>query len=324
MRVLLVDGTNSFLRNYAVVPSLDKHGNRNGGTYGMLTTLSFFCRVCKPDRMFVLWDGAGGSKKRRKIFEGYKNGRKAVRPARINSNFEFEEDDLEENKKRQRVRLAQYLKDLPITEITIESTEADDVIGYLNSHFSDDQKIIASDDKDFCQLLSDKTVIFKPTKKFFYTQRDLREEYSIYPCNFALAKAVVGDKSDNIDGISRVGFKTLIKYFPFMTEPERRTLDDLMEFCGEQVKEKGGEKYQKFLDAEDILTRNLKVIQLHTPLISCSSINRITDEVERPITFNLTSFRSKLLTDGIVSVGDAFFQKFRLLYMKGKAQNGNS
>lgn len=322
VRVLLVDATNNFLRNYAVVPSLDKHGNRNGGVYGLLTTLSFFCKICSPDRMILCWDGSGGSKKRHKLFEGYKDGRKGVKPVRINKNFEFEEQDLEENKKQQRVRLAQYLKDLPVTEIAIRDIEADDVIGYLNTYFSDEQVIIASDDKDFYQLLDDSTVIFRPTKKEFYTKKSLIEEFSIPPQNFALAKAIVGDRSDNIDGIKGVGFKTLLKYFPFMSEPKEVTMAALLEFCRERVDEKSGKKYKKFLDSEGIIRRNLAVVQLHDPLISCSSINIITDQVERPIGCNLTAFRSKLLSDGIVNVGNPFFQQFRTLHMKGKATHG--
>ena len=88
MRVLLVDGTNSYLRNYAVVPTLDKNGERNGGVYGMLTTISFFLKTIRPDKLIICWDGKGGSKKRRSIYGEYKSGRKAIKPPSINKNFD--------------------------------------------------------------------------------------------------------------------------------------------------------------------------------------------------------------------------------------------
>lgn len=316
-RILIVDATNNYLRNYAVVPTLDKHGERNGGVYGTLTTLSFFIKKIQPDRLILCWDGKGGSKKRRKIFGEYKDGRKAIKPPRINKNFEFEEEDLVENKKRQRFRLAEYLHDLPVTEVVLEDVEADDVVGFLVQHFPNDQKVIASTDKDFFQLLDEKTIIFKPIKKEYYTNKSLVEEFNIYPHNFALARAITGDKSDNIAGVKRVGLKNLLKYFPFMAEEDEVTIEQLMGFCREKLQEKGGDKYQKFLDAEETIRKNFKVVQLKSPLISYSNIDLIKEKVKEPISFNASAFRSKLFADGIVSVGSPFFQQFKILHIRG-------
>jgi 5'-3' exonuclease len=317
MRVLLIDSTNNFLRNYAVVPSLDKNGNRIGGVYGMLTTLSFFIKTLKPDRIYMCWDGAGGSKRRRGMFSEYKEGRKAVKPIRINSNYEFEQEDLEGNKKYQRMRLSEYLRDLPLTEITLDDLEADDIIAYLHSYFKDDQIIIASDDKDFFQLLDERTIIFRPTKREYYTHRTIVEKEKIYSHNFAMAKAIVGDKSDNINGVDRVGFKSLLKYFPFMSEEAAVTIERILSFSKEQLGTKNGQKYEKFIKAEDIIKRNFSIMQLQVPLISCSSISQIQEVVKKPITYNATGFRSKVLSDGITNVGETFFQQFRTLYLKG-------
>jgi 5'-3' exonuclease len=316
-RILLVDATNNYLRNYAVVPTLDKNGERNGGVYGTLTTLSYFVKTINPDRIILCWDGKGGSKKRRAILGEYKDGRKAIKPPRINKNFEFEAEDLAENKKKQRRRLAEYLYDLPVTEVIIDDIEADDVIGYLTAYFKDDQKAIASSDKDFFQLLDAKTVIFQPTKKVFYTNKSLVAEYNIYPHNFALARAITGDVSDNVVGVKRVGLKNLLKYFPFMSGEDEVTMDRIFDYSREKMAEKGGEKYQKFLDAEERIRKNYQVVQLKTPLISFSNIDVIQDVVQKPVTFNASVFRSKLFEDGIMSVGDTFFQQFKMLFVKG-------
>ncbi len=322
-RILIVDATNNYLRNYAVVPSLNKNGERIGGVYGMLTTLSYFIKKIHPDRLILCWDGKGGSQKRRAILGEYKEGRKPVKPPRINKNFEFEEENLEENKKWQRFRLAEYLHDLPVTELVVDSVEADDIIGCLVQHFANDQKIIASTDKDFFQLLDDKTIIFKPIKKEFYTKKSLVNEHSIYPHNFAMARAITGDKSDNIAGVNRVGLKNLLKYFPFMTGEDEVTIEQIMSFCRDRLEEKGGSKYQKFLDAEEDIRKNFKVIQLSVPLISYSNIDLIKEEVSNPIRFNASAFRSKLFVDGITNVGATFFQQFKVLFMRGSVDNGS-
>src|SRR3990167_3212052 len=100
MRILIVDGTNQYLRHYTVVPTLDRNGNPNGGVTGTLGSLGYFLKICQPDRVIIVWDGAGGSKKRRAINENYKLGRK---PARLNRNFDFENTDPEKNRIEQRL-----------------------------------------------------------------------------------------------------------------------------------------------------------------------------------------------------------------------------
>jgi len=315
-RILLVDATNNFLRNYAVVPTLNLDGERNGGVYGTLTTLAHFCKVCSPDKIVICWDGAGGSQKRRKILKDYKDGRKSVRPVRLNKNFEFEEEDIDANRRYQRHRLAQYLDDLPVTQIILDNIEADDVIAYLTHYYNNqgDQVVIASDDKDFFQLLSKNTVVYRCTKKEWYTNRELVEEHNIYPHNFALARSIAGDASDNVKGVDRVGLKNLLKYFPFMSDQDEVTLSDLMSFSQEQLKDKKkGSKYQKFIDAEDRLDKNFQVVQLYDPIISYSSVDLIIREVEKKPKFNATSFRSKLLVDGINTMGSSFFRYFKKL-----------
>jgi 5'-3' exonuclease len=43
------------------------------------------------------------------------------------------------------------------------------------------------------------------------------EEYGIHPTNFAIARAMAGDKSDNIEGVAGIGLKTVSKNFPFLS-----------------------------------------------------------------------------------------------------------
>lgn len=314
MKVLIIDGTNNFLRNYAVVPTLTTNGEPNGGVYGFLNSLGFFIRLTQVDKVVVCWDGAGGSKKRRSIVKDYKEGRK---PVRLNRNFEFEFENLEENKIKQRLRLSQYLDDLPITQITIDDIEADDVIAYLTKVFDNDKKIIVSSDKDFYQLLNENTIIFAPSKKVFINNKSILEKFGIHPNNFALARAITGDKTDNLSGVRGIGMKNVIKYFPFLAENKKIEVEQVFNYCKEN-----GEKYERFLNHQEIIINNLKVMKLDTVLIGAHSLNCIHEHLEKPLTLNGTSFRKKLFEDGINSIGDSYLYAFRVLETKDKEDKG--
>ena len=74
-RVLIIDALNTYLRNYVTNPSLSDNGEPVGGMKGFLMSLQKYCREMKPDEIFIVWDGPGGSTKKKKIVRGYKAGR---------------------------------------------------------------------------------------------------------------------------------------------------------------------------------------------------------------------------------------------------------
>jgi len=269
--------------------------------------LGLFVRITQPDKIIIVWDGPGGSKKRRAIIKEYKSGRKPLRLNRSDLNTE----DSDDNKRQQRIRLGEYLNDLPIYQISISDIEADDVIGYLVKMFPDDEKVIVSNDKDFFQLVGNKITIYSPTKKEFLSKERIFQDFVVYPINFAIARAIVGDESDNIKGIYGVAFKKLIKLFPFMSQPEKVTLDQLFEYCEQQ-----GEKYKRFMDNKQIIIDNHKVMQLEEPIIGFASIHKIEDSLAKDVAFNATSFRIKLYEEGITTFNDSFFLPFRILNVK--------
>jgi 5'-3' exonuclease len=246
-----------------------------------------------------------GSKKRRAIIKEYKEGR---RPTRLNRNFEFEYDDVEKNKAVQRARILDYISDLPIHQITLPEIEADDVVAYLCQYYADERKVIVSSDRDFIQLLNEKTIIYNARKKILVTSVDAYKEYSIHPRNFVLARAVTGDKGDNLKGVKGIGLPRLLKMFPFFAEKEKISIEFFFEFC-----EKGGEKYKKFLDNKQVVIDNLKVMRLDTPIISFINVDEIQTIVTQPVKLNATAFRVKLLDDGMVKISDNYLQDFRIL-----------
>jgi DNA polymerase-1 len=305
MKTLLIDGTNCFIRNYTVNPALDSNGISIGGVYGFLISLASFIKLTKPNRIFICWDGPGGSKKRRNLIKDYKNNK---RPKRLNRNYDFELYDSEDNKHYQHLKLIDYLKCLPVTQILIMDVEADDIVGYLCQIYEKNEKIIISGDRDFYQLIDNNTCIFRPKNKEFINIEKCYEEYKIYPHNFALAKAIVGDKSDNIVGIKGIGFKKLIKMFPQFSEKEKIDIGQLVIFAKEK-----DSKYNIFLNNIDTIITNLKAIKLDESLISFQSIQKIHKAIEHKPTLKITPLRLKLMEDGISDISDNFFNLFKSL-----------
>ena len=151
-KVMIIDGLNMFLRSYINVPSMDKHGAPNGGTYGFMKSLQKICGMFSPDQVIICWDGQGGSQKRKQMNKNYKAGRAPVRFNRRLIDLSPEEAD--KNKYNQQYRLMEYLNDLPIIQTMIDYIEADDCISYICQHkiYEDWEKLIVSSDKDFFQL----------------------------------------------------------------------------------------------------------------------------------------------------------------------------
>ena len=172
-------------------------------------------RMINPHRVIVVFDGKGGSLRRKKIYPEYKSQRSA-RKILNPDNFTTVEED-KKSQMRQLYRLIDYLNTMPINVVCVDNIEADDAIAYLTTDIFNkeiDRVYIMSSDKDFLQLVTDKVYVWSPTKKITFTPDKMQEIYNINAKNFLLYRIVDGDASDNISGIKGVGLKTLQKNYP--------------------------------------------------------------------------------------------------------------
>ena len=138
---LIIDGLNTFIRAFSVNPSLNEDGSHVGGLVGFLKSIRFAINKFKPTRCIIVFDGKGGSKPRQKVYSGYKGGRK-VR-SRLNRvvDWTVNPQDESEAMKLQLSRLIEYLENLPLTILSIDGLEADDVIAYATNTALKDSKI---------------------------------------------------------------------------------------------------------------------------------------------------------------------------------------
>jgi len=277
--VLLIDGMNLFIRVFSAIPTTNEDGVHVGGIVGFLRSLAFSINMIRPTRIIVVFDGKGGSNRRRKIFPEYKMGRKMS--YRLNrAHVSLTRDEEQKMMIRQLNRVVEYLECLPISIMNMENCEADDVIGYLSKHiYKDNKTTIVSTDKDFLQLIDETTRVYSPTKKIMYDEDKVFNEYGIHPKNFLLYRMFDGDKSDGIPGVNGIGKKTLIKLFPFMETEDKYTLDDIYRSAETQKVP----MCEKILQSKDLLDMNKTLMDLEDGIISGQQKLKVKEIVERPI-----------------------------------------
>lgn len=294
--VLIIDALNLFIRSFSVMPYMNEDGVHTGGVSGFLKSLGAAIRLLSPTKCILVFDGQGGSLKRRKIYPDYKNNRRTK--VRINRTYvdNCSPDDEEKNLKKQLIRTINYLDCLPLTVMAIDNVEADDVIAYLAlEKFKDSSVTIMSSDKDFLQLASDRIKIWSPVKKKLYGCAELLLEYGISCQNFINYRILEGDKSDNIDGINGAGLKTIIKCFPIFSDSKRYTIDEICNYCDTH---KGRYKlYNTILENRSILERNYALMQLNLSEMQGFTQLRVNEIVDGNST-RLNRFEfSKLITE---------------------------
>ena len=316
-RILLVDALNMFMRNYIVDPSISINGHPIGGAKGFLKSLQAASRQIKPDLILIAWDG--GSQKRKAINKNYKAGRGPVRLNRDIHNMTTSEQ--EENKTWQQKRLIEYLNHMPVLQSYVDNVEADDIIALVSqsSVVGEYDKVILSSDKDFIQLCDDKTILFRPIQKEILNQNRIVEKFGIHPTNFALARAMAGDPSDNLPGIGGVGLPTVSKRFPFLSENKTYTIDDVVSYASKA--ESKLKVYSSVVEKKELIEENYKIMQLYVPHISAQSAQRIRGMLkDLDLGFNKTAIQAMMITDGF---GAYDWSDLFALYNKTMVENKN-
>ena len=292
-RVMIIDGLNTFIRSWTVNPTMNQDGDHTGGVVGSLKSIGYQIREFNPTRCIVTFDGKGGSKSRKKVYEGYKAGREN-RKFRVNRQYmEFLDEEEEQLSMRQQfVWLNDVLDYLPVQTMIYDGIEADDTIAYLTKHTQQDldgEVVIVSTDKDFLQLVSDKVSVFSPTKKKMYTRQVVFDEFGIWPENLLLYRTLDGDKSDNIPGIRGCGIKTLLKRFPELSEDRLITHEEFFKMCEE--KQGKIKLYDDILKAKDQLLMNKRLMELDEPHIPTNQKLKILERFNvDDIQFNKLDF----------------------------------
>jgi len=292
-KVMIVDGLNLFIRCFGAVPTLNDDGEHVGGITGCLLSLGALIRKNKPTRVLVVFDGKGGSTRRKKMYKGYKEGRTGL--TKVNRLVGYEDlEDQAESMKRNFNGLIKYLEFLPVDLCYIDYIEADDIMAYAARHIFKKEVLIISSDKDFLQLVDDRISVYLPTKKKMMYKDDVKELYGVPSKNLVYYRIFDGDKSDNIPGVKGIGPKTLINKLDFL-QSDGLTLDTLLE----RVSQLDDEKLKtKILDNTDTLKLNYDLMQLSEPIIGSSITSNVRAIIESPINqLNSFQFKKEFMVD---------------------------
>ena len=267
-KVLIIDGLNTFIRVFSVIPTTNEDGIHIGGIVGFLRSIGYAINMIRPTRTIIVFDGKGGSNRRRKIYPEYKQNRRTKYRVNRSNSFASQADE-KQNMIMQIQRVVEYLDTLPVTVLSYDNIEADDTIGYVcRQVLTDSQITIMSTDKDFLQLANGRIKIWSPTKKKMYDENMVLEEYGISSHNYIWYRVLDGDKSDNISGVRGLGLKTIQKKLPFLSENRIVEMDEVLNELPEH---------------KDTIELNYRLMQLSDVDISGSTKTKIIQRVNEPI-----------------------------------------
>ena len=202
--LLLVDGSSYLYRAFHALPGLTSPtGQPTGAIYGVLTMLQKLIKAEKPDLVGIIFD-APGKTFRHDLFPEYKANREST-PEDLVVQIE---------------PLLTAIQNLGLPLISIQGVEADDVIGTLARQAENNniQTLIATGDKDFAQLVSERIKLIDTMKNITTDQSGVLDKFGLRPEQIIDYLALAGDPSDNIPGIPKVGPKTAAKWLQQYTD----------------------------------------------------------------------------------------------------------
>lgn len=200
-KLLLVDGSNLLFQMFYGMPAriVNGKGRAIQGTLGFVGALLKILRMTRPTHAAVLFDGEYTSE--RTALDGdYKGNRP-----------DYSQLPEEDTPFSQLPDICRALEHLNIFHQETTDCEADDWISGFAKEYGDRMEIvIASQDSDFFQLISDNVKILRYRGKntLIWDRAYLRERLGVAPEQYAAFKALTGDTADNIRGADKIGPKT--------------------------------------------------------------------------------------------------------------------
>ena len=207
-KLVLVDGSSYLFRAFHGLPPLSSQGHPTGAIYGVLNMLRKLMQDEQPDYIAVVFD-AKGKTFRNDIYPEYKANRPPM------------PDDL----RVQIEPLHDIIRAQGLPLIIVDKVEADDVIGTLAREGKEQglKVLISTGDKDMAQLVCDEITLINTMNMVHMDKAMVEEKFQVKPEQIIDYLALMGDSSDNIPGVPKVGPKTASKWLN-----EWQTLDNIM------------------------------------------------------------------------------------------------
>ncbi len=259
-KLVLVDGSSYLYRAFHALPPLtNSKGEPTGAVLGVLNMLLKLVKEQDPALIGVVFD-APGKTFRDELYAEYKSHRPPM------------PDDL----RAQVQPLIDAVQALGLPLLRLPGVEADDVIGTLATRAaaSGIDVLISTGDKDMAQLVDERITLVNTMTNSSLDRAGVKVKFDVYPEQIVDYLALVGDSSDNIPGVPKVGPKTAAKWLG-----EYTTLDNLLAHQ-DRIEGKVGESLRAHL-AELALSRRLATIDCNLELpVAVDDLRRGEPQVE--------------------------------------------
>ena len=239
-RIFIIDGSSYLYRAYHAMPPLTtSSGQPTGAIKGVTNMLMTLKKESEGSPIIITFD-AKGKTFRSDIYEEYKANRPPM------------PDDLRE----QLAPLKEICKAIGFPLIEIEGVEADDVIATLVKIAKENnfKSVISSLDKDLMQLVEDPiSSIMNTMTHQIFNEEKVFEKFGVKPSQIRDMLALVGDTSDNIPGVPKVGQKTAAKWLNEFGDLDgiRKNADSIKGVVGQNLR-----------DSLNELDRNIELVSL--------------------------------------------------------------
>lgn len=244
-KLVLVDGSSYLYRAFHALPPLsNSKGEPTGAVLGVLNMLLKLCKEESPQLIAVVFD-APGRTFRDDLFDAYKAQRSPM------------PDDL----RLQLQPLLDCVEAMGLPLLRVQGVEADDVIGTLAKRAAENDVdvLISTGDKDMAQLVGERITLVNTMTGSRLDRGGVKNKFDVHPEQIVDYLALVGDTSDNIPGVPKVGPKTAAKWLN-----EYGTLDKLIENA-DSITGKVGESLRASLKELE-LSRKLACLDCDVPL----------------------------------------------------------
>lgn len=300
--ILVIDALNAFSRHYCANPTMSENGEHAGGFVGFIKSVGALCHQFFPKKVIVVWE-SGGNQKRRDTSGGtYKDGR---RPQSLNRYYENDIPNTWENHNKQIALTIEALKHLPIQQIYVKDTEADDVIGYICKYkFTEERVIVVSSDRDLYQLINENVSQWSLNQKKIIDSKEVIEKFGCSPKNFCSVRSFVGDPSDNIKGVKGAGFKTISKRFPEVSGEDFVDVHHLAERARREIQLGSNATIYKLMsECEGEARKNWKLMYLDLGSLNGDQVKKIEHQLGTPAPHpNKMALLRILVREGLRSV----------------------
>ncbi|OUX63417.1 MAG: DNA polymerase I [bacterium TMED274] len=202
-RLFIIDGYATLYRaHYALIrnPLTNTAGTPTSAVFGFANQVFQLIDDEKPDYLVAAFDSKGKNF-RHELYTDYKANRSAM-PDEIQTQLPY---------------LWELLEAMNIPILRVGGVEADDIIGTV-AKMCDKENLqcnIVSGDKDFMQLINDKTFLYAPQArkraKEIFDKKKVLEKWGVGPEHIIDLLGLMGDSSDNVPGVQGVGPKTAQK-----------------------------------------------------------------------------------------------------------------